>query len=176
MANLRSTLFHAEANGHLNVAAGLLGNQVNMAFSPYHRGTYHAVSLLYPLCDILKTLIAAVRMVKGVCLLVHALFNAPAESIPQVLFGLGKELVTTIVNALNVIASLVFFVTRTLATLFNLGYTASQINEAGEGVVVDGFNWDSALNFLAGAALVGLGAAYESSEHSVYESTTNLIA
>ena len=58
----------------------------------------------------------------------YALFTRPLSSIPRIFQGFLIELSSLILNCLNIAVSFITFVTRTISTIFNLGYLS--INRA----------------------------------------------
>jgi len=111
-----------------NNSIGLLSAQINMASKPYNNSSYHIASVFYPLCNTIKTLHSAARILQGSFLLATSLCFERDLSVP-VLSGIAFEFGNLFLNIANVVASVFSIFTRTLATIFNSGYTPYASNE-----------------------------------------------
>lgn len=179
MSNYRAQFFYGEAQAHRAHASALLGKQFDAGFTSYANGGYHASSFLYPFCHAAKMVASAGRIIKGSFLLLHALVNDPVTAVPQVIGGLLHEVGAMIFDAINVLASAASFVTRTLSTLFNFGYTEDVINRAGRslnGREAGGRNEETMINMFAGMALGAASTFSTAVDADIYASTTSLSA
>lgn len=113
--------YHAQAINHYELSKKTLNMQYKTAFRPYLAGDYHTFSLLYPLSNSIHCIVNVARILKGVLSLGYALFNEPRTS-PLVLYGMTREIGSLLLNLVTIVASIVNLVTKTLATIFNLGY------------------------------------------------------
>jgi len=115
------------AEERANNLSGLLSAQISMASKPHNTSSYHISSVFYPLCNTLKTLNSAAKIIEGGILFTASLFIDRNLSLP-VLFGVAFEFNNLLLNIANVVTSVVSLFTRTLATFIS-GYTHAARNE-----------------------------------------------
>lgn len=143
MPNFRATFFKRKADKDLKASKDVLGLQYDTSTYPYYAGEYHAKAIIFPLAHSYHALKNLGRILEGVLLCVHAVFNDPLTSLPAVLTGMLEEVGALVLNVINAMASIVTFITRSLATLFNLGYTSTAVanfEQSMSGVEVGGNN------------------------------------
>ena len=102
------------ADEHYRLASDLLVRNRLVLFTPYQCTEYQVSALLYPLCFISKALLSVARALNA------AVLGCSQE--------VKVEMGAAFLNALNVVASLLVLVSRTLATVFNLSYLDSKLN------------------------------------------------
>lgn len=122
MPNYRAQFFNENSVEKFTNAVYSLKEQAALYATPYYSIQYHSSAMLYPFCYAIKTVNSLGRFAKGCLLLLEAFFNDPITSIPNVLHGMLKEFLTIMLNIINTIVAVIFFCTRSLATIFNLGY------------------------------------------------------
>ncbi len=156
MANNRAAFFKMKAHGELERSKSLLGTQYDMSTIPYYSGQYHAKAILFPFAHAYHALKNLGQILEGACLCVHAVFNEPSRSLPVVLNGMLELAGALILNVINAMASIVTFITKTIATGFNLGYTSTAIdnlNHQMSGREVGGRNEETTMNLIAAVAV-----------------------
>jgi hypothetical protein len=121
--------FNIEADLHKKTSSDLIKLQYVTLYNPYESGKYHAASLLYPFGHVVKIIVCTAQILKGSLLLLEASVNSPAESLPQVVFGLINELTSLCLTILNLAVSLISLVSRNLCTLFHFGYRENTDNQ-----------------------------------------------
>lgn len=122
MARKRSTDYFWKTMGNAGSAVDILAVNLSMSHIPYYAKEYHTASILYPFAHTLHALRDIYNTLEGIVWLSHALFNEPETSVPEVLKGMALSLGSMLLNCLSVIGSLVTLLTRSLSTLFYLGY------------------------------------------------------
>lgn len=178
MANYRANSFFEQTKTNLGNATQLLGYNYDMSTTPYYSFKYHASSLLYPIAHAAHAIRDLLKVAEGGLLLIHALFNQPLSSIPTVLQGIGVTLASCAVNCLNTAMSLISFVSRSLSTLFSLGYSSSIIanafNNGINGREVGGRNYESTARFVAGIGLGFVGQVLGAAEEHIMTTTLSI--
>lgn len=85
-------------------------------FFPYYNTSFHIQSLLYPFMQLLHALHSLLFVGKGLVMLLPALFNEPAYTLPQVIMGIGFHALSSMTYALGVLTTAVSVCTRSLMT------------------------------------------------------------
>ena len=105
--------------------AELLAVQVKRMASPYSQPHYHIGALLYPFANAAGILTAAAGVLARAITLPFTLIDSSGEATITVLAGMLGGLARMLINSLNTAISAISICTRTLATIFNLGYFAA---------------------------------------------------
>ncbi len=122
MAQKRSTAYFWKTIDNAGSAVDILVVNLSMSHIPYYAKEFHTASILYPFAHTLHALRDIYNTLEGIVWLSHALFNEPETSVPEVLKGMAFSLGSMLLNCLSAIGSLVTLLTRSLSTLFYLGY------------------------------------------------------
>lgn len=100
--------------------------QRNSFWIPYSSPTNHALAVIYPIADLIKPIYALVRILEGAVLLVGSLFiSSPQNKPSEIVMGIGFELLTIISDIVTAVEAILNLISRSLTTLFHLGYDAS---------------------------------------------------
>jgi hypothetical protein len=127
MSNKRINNYFFQASNDIDKSQVILGSNFDMSTTPVSSLKNHVVSVLYPVGHAARAIKNLLKVAEGCLLLVNALFSDPKASIPLVLKGIAKEIGSLVINCLNVAASLMNFATRTISTVFNLGYSSFNV-------------------------------------------------
>lgn len=93
-----------------------------LLFKPHLNSRYQAYTLIYPVFHIFELVNSSLLLFKGLFLLTNSLFDNPRQNTGIILDGLVNNLITTLINIINLVFSLVSIISRNVMTLVNLGY------------------------------------------------------
>lgn len=147
MSNFRAITFFGQTQTNLQRSSNLLGLNYSMRVLPYYSPKYHGLALVYPLAHAAHAIRDLFKIAEGGLLFIHALFNEPETSIPTIVKGVAASVGSLVYNCLDIAMSLISFVTRTISTLLQLGYTSSYR---------ESFNQENIVEYLVGAVVVGV--------------------
>jgi len=175
--NARVNSYFFQANNDFEKSQNLLGSNFDMSTTPFYSVKHHGASVLYPVAHAAHAIKNLLKIAEGGLLLIHALFSEPKTSIPKVLNGMTMELGALVLNCLNTAASLITFATRTLSTIFNFGYTSSNLKSAFDGLKgkeVGGRNEETVMNMFKGMGLGMADQVLQNADDSIMDQTLSL--
>lgn len=156
MFSQHASTFFAASQAHLANGKNLFNLQRARLVEPYYSGHLHARSLSYPLVHAGRAVCNAALVLKGTLLLVGALVNEPTTNLPMVAGAMVREAVAFALNLVNAAVSILSFATRTIATVFNLSYKSTSIENAIEHAAERAINQSTnGDGYISGCAAVG---------------------
>jgi len=161
--------FSDNASNSLRRALNVLNNTVSTGATPYYNFTSHVKSVAHPFVHATQLLRNAARLTYGAFVFAGALLSLNGGSAARTLGDMISIALASVLEIVNVVCSIVSFVTRTVASIFSLGYTSAQINRAGSqlnGRECGGRNTETTMNMFAGIAL-GLGNQMASNQDDI---------
>lgn len=127
MPNQRSLKFFKDTESNVRNTMAVYPENIEYCYAPYYSAKYHAAALFYPVVHAVRALRDLFKTLEGFLWLGHALFNEPKTSVPQVLQSMSLNFLGIFANCWNALFSIATFITRTVNTIFNLGYIHSTI-------------------------------------------------
>jgi hypothetical protein len=120
--------FNEHASESLNRAAFVLNNTVSTSITPYYNFTSHAKSATHPFIHIAQLIRNAARLIYGAFILTCSLLSLNLNGAANTLGSMAILILASALEVVNITLAIASFVTRTLASILNLGYKSLHIN------------------------------------------------
>ncbi len=112
-------IFYVEALDSLYRELTLIGLNLSWMATPYFDGEYHCCALLLlPIGNLIKTCLHALNALGNF----FAIFVTPLHQWPEAIASVFIEAGSAVLSAISLVFNVVSLITRTIATIFNLGY------------------------------------------------------
>ena len=120
--------FNQHATDSLNRAAYVLYNTVSTGITPYYDFTSHKKSVAHPFMHVAQLIRNAARLTYGAFILAGSLLSLDSNGAANTLGSMAVIVLASALEVVNTALSMASFVTRTLASIWNLGYKSFNIN------------------------------------------------
>lgn len=120
--------FKENADKSLLRASYALSHAVSTGFTPYYDVTSHARSMAHPLYHVTQLTRNAARLAYGAFVFTGALLTLNGAAAGQTSIGMLRIVLASALEIINTLLSIAIFATKTLASVFNQGYTSPHIS------------------------------------------------
>lgn len=107
-------------------AFSILEKTIDNGFTPYYDRESHLKAFAAPFYSVAQLARNALRLTYSAVILFGALASFNGPSIANAFSNIGNILLASVIEVLNIACLIISLATRTLASIFNLGYIATQ--------------------------------------------------